>query len=257
MDYYTVRIDGALDISSEIIKAHQKYHLADVSNWLVIAHEVEQGKNPHYHSILYTGKIEAFRKYLKRKLNIGGNSDYGLSLCRDKDKYLAYIMKQGNILHIEGVSEKEKTDALNRVEKIEAEKNLSLVDKVFNHLENYKFDALDDFSFLQAVMIYFKDNKLSYPSRNWMNSLRVKFFMETKKDTLCYELKLEQISRIYGMDNYSMNQAKQEIVQLKQKIKSQQEEIYKLQPPTPYNNSKNIEKVKALFEAEDYTIDFE
>lgn len=246
MNYYSVRIDGGLSISGEIIRAHQKYHL-DSSFILLIAHEHINGENPHYHSIIYTDKIEAFRKHLKRKLNIGGNSDYSISKTIETDKYIAYIMKEANILYEIGITAEQKQLALDRVSKIETEKHISLVDKVFNHLENYKFDPLDDFSFQSAVLNYFKDNKLSYPSRNWMNSLRVKFWMETnsKIDT---DLKSEQIARIYGFDNQITRNIKLENQQLKQQLHE-----YKLKEPKKKDYS---EVVRKAFQ-EDLIINFD
>jgi hypothetical protein len=262
MSYYAIRIDAPLSVSAEIVAVQQKKDF-DPSSIFIVAHEIsDKEKKSHFHSILKIediNKVESLRKRIKRAFKLQKASEYSIKRLPNEEeefKYIAYIMKQNNIVHKSGISDELYQLALDRVSKIETEKHISLVDKVFNHLENSKFDPLDDYSFLQAVMKYFTENKLTYPSRNWMNSLRVKFFVETKKE-IDSDLKSEQIARVYGMDNYSMRSARLEIDQLKQKVKLQQEEIYKINPPKPYNNSKNIEKVKALFETEDYTIDFE
>ncbi len=247
MSYYSIRIDGDLSISGEIIKAHEKYHL-DSSFILIISHENTNKKNPHYHSILYTDKPEAFRKYIKRKLNIGGNKDYSISKTNETDKYIAYIMKESNIIKEIGITDEQKKLALDRISKIETEKTLSLVDKVFNHLENYKFDATDDWSFMSAVLIYFKDNKLSYPTRNWMNSLRVKYWMESQNPEIRYDDRMEQTAKIYGFDTPLNRNYKQENQILKQQLME-----YKLKEPPKKDYRKQIEKV---FNEEDLTIDF-
>lgn len=262
MAYYAIRIDAPLTASAEIVAVHQKKNF-DPSYIFIVSHEIsDKVRKSHFHSILYiedTNKVDALRKRVKRAFKLTNSEQYCIKQIPNEEeqfKYIAYIMKQLNIIHKSGITDEYYNLALARVNKIETEKKLSLVDKVFNHLEKYKFDPLDDFSFLQAVLIYFKDNKLTYPSRNWMNALRVKFFMETKTE-IDTDIKTEQIARIYGMDNYTMREAKLEIGQLKHKNNMLQSTINELKPPKPYDNSKNIEKVKALFEAEDYIVDFE
>lgn len=201
-DYYAVRIDGSLSISAEIITAVKKYHL-DSSFSLYISHEVPNKENPHYHILFYCDKIEAFRKYIKRKLKIGGNKDYSISRCDNKQKYLAYIMKEGNEIYKSGITDEELKEASDRVLKIEADKGLSLTEKVFNHLENLEIDYTDEILFMGVVLKYFKENKLSYPQRHWMSQLRVKFLMESKSRNssteLIYDMKL---ARIYGFDDF-------------------------------------------------------
>lgn len=200
-DYYAVRIDGDLSISGEIIRAVNKYHL-DTSFSLYISHEIPKEENPHYHILFYCEKIEAFRKYLKRKLKIGGNSDYSISQCKDKFKYLSYIMKDGNEIYKNGITDEELKLASDRVLKIQSEKGLSLTEKVFNHLEFLNIDYTDEILFMSVVLKYFKENKLSYPQRHWMSQLRVKFLMESETRKGLEEIYDLKLARIYGFDDF-------------------------------------------------------
>lgn len=199
--YFSVRIDGRYS-TEEIITAHKKYHL-DSSFILIISEEGDKTENPHYHSLIYTDKIESFRKYIKRKFNLSGNKAFSISQTNETDNYIAYIMKEGKTIYESGITAEQKQLALARVSKIETEKHLSLTDKVFNHLENLDRDYLDELAFMSVVLNYFKENKLSYPDRNWMSRFRIKFLMESKSRTgMNIDLYDMKLARIYGFSDF-------------------------------------------------------
>lgn len=200
--YYSCRIDRHNITVEEIITAHQKYHM-DSSFILLISEEGKDTKNPHYHSLIYSNSIEAFRKYLKRKFQLAGNKDFSISRTEDLDKYIAYILKEGNIIYKNGITDEQFKLASDRVLKIEAEKHLSLSDKVFNHLENLDIEYKDEIEFMSAVMNYFKLNKLAYPNRNWMTQFRIKFLMDSKsRQGLTVDIYDMKLAKIYGFSDF-------------------------------------------------------
>lgn len=149
------RIDeNSLKILSQLLvdEKFQKY---------IISKEIANiTKKVHYHvyaccetNKTYKNYTNQFRRLLVNKTNCI-NYQYCIQKCKDVDKYLVYMLKDGCIIKSDGFEEEELKEVLKTTQQINKEKTKKmkqqLVDEVFSATGNY-----DDYrQIMKRIIVY-------------------------------------------------------------------------------------------------------
>jgi len=181
-----MRIDGPISMLKSLVE-----HLKKKSSAYVIGHEVsKKSKKEHYH-IHVEHKItrDTLRRYFRKqfpnskqmglyigeiKTNTQKNIDYCIKgkkvHCSDEQAFEAYL----------------KQSAIN-IEKFNRQKGMTLIQKATEYITNtlsHTTDSnaylLDKGNILLHTLKWFKQEKLTYPTRQWMHKFYVHILMENE-----------------------------------------------------------------------------
>lgn len=151
-----------LDISSDHDLVYQLVENASCAAW------VQEGtSNLHVHMYVETSTpIQTIRNWI-RKAGLQGNKSYSVSLCKDKIKLLAYMLKEGNPVLYKNISQEDKDTALqyheNVKEEIKSKKPRNTLPAIMSLLQ--PVDSFPDKSYYydhvkKVILKYHLDNEL-------------------------------------------------------------------------------------------------
>lgn len=132
-------------------------YLKSISNELVITKEIaKKTKKVHFHIYLTTNwliKIDSQIKKIRRELQgySLAKSDYYIKKCKDYDKYMIYILKDGDVIY-SSINEDQLTSFKNQTMEINEDKKLPLYKKLYNRWIEYEGN-LSLYAFIANTLI--------------------------------------------------------------------------------------------------------
>jgi predicted DNA binding CopG/RHH family protein len=160
-------------------------------------------KKQHFHLMIYTKyHVDSVRRKLKTTFNLSGKQkQFKAGTVKNITKYLAYIMKDGDYI-VKNISDKAIEEAIIYMENVKEEQDIkTLKEKCINYLnKNYagnraKIELFLNSEIMMAILNWFKEKGLTYPSQTWLKNTMVTYLMQ-REDSMDDE---KNIAMLYNI----------------------------------------------------------
>lgn len=143
-------------------------------------------KKEHFHLMIYTSyHVDSVRRKFKTYFKLSGKKkQFKVGTVKDITKYLAYIMKDGDYI-TKNISDKAIEESTIYMDNIKDEQDCkTLKEKCINYLNKeyagnrMKIELCLNSEIMMAILNWFKDKGLTYPSQSWLKNTMITYLMQ-------------------------------------------------------------------------------